>query len=633
MCGIAGIVSSSPVPDQLLPSFLKALRHRGPDDEGTYLSPDRTVGLAHTRLSILDLSPAGHQPMTNEDGTLWIVYNGEIYNYGELREELGAKGHRFTSKTDTEVILHLYEEEGEVAVQRLNGMFAFVIYDRPRNSLFLVRDRLGIKPLYYADYNGVFLFASEIKAILAAGLVPVQVDWQAISDYFTFGFVPHPETAFQHIRQLPPACILQLNLKSGTQRIQTYWTPWDENRPHPGRRSAEAYKEQIRTLLTDSVRRERVSDVPLGVFFSGGIDSTLLTALMVRESPEKVKTFTVGFQGRGLQPEDDLTYARIASRALGTEHHELMVDLTKADEFLEMVRHFDQPFANPTSYLQYLIAKETRRHVKVALSGVGGDELFGGYPRYRMFPLAPVLGRLPRGPARVLRRMLSVVREDTWEPTLRQAKRLLRGVGYDLPEQYVQWSYYLTEEEKKRLLKVPGSVQLQPTSRIAREALTQVSEDVDHYGRFFTMDLKTWLVDNLLDYTDKASMAVALEVRVPFLDHRLVEMSTQIPFRDKVRGGKLKYLLKETFRDLLPREILQAPKRGFSPPIVQWVDAVFDRYFDEVLTQRVVEQGGIFSWEIIQELRQAHRLRRQNVYMELLSIIMFDAWFRRYIQT
>ncbi len=621
----------------MLPELVKALRHRGPDDEGSYLSPDRRVGLAHTRLSILDLSPAGHQPMSNEGcpraggQTVWISYNGEIYNFQELREELTSKGHRFRSRTDTEVILHLYEEEGESVVNRLNGMFAFAIYDSSRNTLLLARDRLGVKPLYTAEHNGAFLFASEIKGILASGLIPKEVDWQAISDYFTFGFVPHPETAFRHIRTLPPVSTLWVDLKNRSQCLRTYWSPWNPREPASPEQTSMPMREQLRQLLEDSVRREQVSDVPLGVFFSGGIDSTLLTALMARQTKERVKTFTVGFQGKGFHPDDDLPYARLAAQAIGTEHHELMIDLKNVDEFLEMIRHFDQPFTNPTCYLQYLIAKETRRYVTVALSGVGGDELFGGYPRYRLFPMAPLLSRLPAPPGRWTRSMLGLLREDVWEPTLRQAKRLLRGVGVDFAEQYLRWTYSLDEQEKQRLLQLPNGESAQPASRYLREALGCLPPAIDRYGRLLFADLKSFLADNLLEYTDKASMAVALEVRVPFLDHRLVELSARIPFHDKVRGSQLKVLLKETFQDILPKEIVQAPKRGFSPPIVEWVDEVFDRYFEETLTPQEAAKQGFFSWEAIQRLRQAHRERRQNCWAELLGVILFDTWWRRYI--
>lgn len=632
MCGILGWVHPNSVEKPRLQRALDSLSHRGPDDEGLYLDPEHGVALGHRRLSIIDLSPAGRQPMTNEDGTLFITYNGEIYNHPELREELIAKGHRFRSRTDSEVLVHLYEEEGEELVHRLIGMFAFALYDRKRGRILLVRDRLGIKPLYYAQYNGAFLFASEIKAILATGELPVDVDWQGIWDYFTFLFVPYPRTAFQGIQSLPPATLLTYDLASRRIAQRRYWTPWQHG-VHPDHApSRERLKNQLRELLTDAVRGELISDVSLGVFFSGGIDSTLLAALMARCAKERIKTFTVGFQGPHLGNGGDLPYARLASRRLGTEHHELIVDLKGAEDLVSLIRCFDQPFANPTFYLQYLIAKQTKRFVTVALSGVGGDELFGGYPKYRLFPWAGLLGRLPAGSGRAARHLLAPLREGTWGPLLRRARRTLKGVGFSLPEQYVRWSYYLTEEEKHDLLNPAvclGSPA--PSPRLLEEAFATLPPEVDLYGKLFYAELQTFLAGNLLEYTDKMTMAVSLETRVPFLDHRLVELSAQIPFREKIRWGKPKAILLETFRDLLPPEIVGLAKRGFAPPIAQWMTAVLDRYFDQVMTQRVVEKEGIFRWEAIRRLRMEHKGQLRDASMELLGILIFDVWFRQYI--
>ena len=632
MCGIFGWVSQNDLPERAVRKAADSLSHRGPDDEGLYLDSARRVALAHRRLSVLDLSAAGKQPMSNEDGTVWITYNGEIYNYRELREELVAKGHRFTSKTDTEAILHLYEEEGEGVVRRLLGMFAFAIYDRGRQRLFLARDRLGIKPLYYAEHGGAFLFGSEIKAILAAEVVPVEVDWQAALDYFTFLFVPHPQTAFRSIRQLPPATTLLYDLASRRTTLRRYWTPWDSGPGMNGTRGKGPMKDQLRELLTDAVRSELVSDVPLGLFFSGGIDSTLLAALMTRHSKERVKTFTVGFPDPKPEGLDDLPYARLASEALGTDHRELIVDPPTMPDLLGLVRYFDQPFANPTFYLQYLIARKTREFVTVALSGVGSDELFGGYPKHRLFPWAGFLRRFPAGPANASRQLLGLLREESGSALLRRAKRLLRGVGQPLPEQYLRWSYYLAQDEKLRLLKIPGIADsLRPASRLLEEAFAGLPAGTDSYGQFFYAELQTFLAGNLLEYTDKMTMAVALETRVPFLDHRLVELSAQIPFHDKIRWGQPKAILLETFGDLLPPAIAQAPKRGFSPPIAEWMLSVLDRYFERVLTKQVAEAEGIFRWEGIEELRALHRAGRRNTSMELLGIILFDVWFRQYI--
>jgi len=585
----------------------------------------------HARLSILDLSSAAHQPMSNEDATVWITYNGEIYNFRELREELVAKGHRFKSRTDSEVLLHLYEEEGEALVQRLVGMFAFAIYDVRRRRFLLARDRLGIKPLYYADYAGAFLFASEIKGILRTGLVPSEVDWQSIWDYFTFAFIPHPHTAFQGIQQLPPAHTLAFDLERRRYTLNRYWSPL-ASAPTQHHQSAGAIQERLRHLMREAVRSELVSDVPLGLFFSGGIDSTLLAALMSEHASSRVQTFTVVFRGAERFLHDDLEYARLASKALGTEHHELTVELKTPEDFLGMVEHTDQPFGNPTLYLQYLIAKTTRQHVTVALSGVGGDELFGGYPKYRLFPFSTLLGAIPAWCGRGTRNLLGLIREDTWVPVLRQAKRLLQGVGQSLPEQYLRWSYSLTEQEKQRLFKRDGPVSgAEPSVRIIRQILRTLPSGTSRYEKFFCAELETFLADNLLEYTDKATMAVALETRVPFLDHRLVEFGAQIPFRDKITLSRSKAVLIDAFRKEIPAPIAKAPKRGFSPPIALWMEQVLDRYFDETLTAKRTKREGLFSWEAIQALRQEHRSGHRDASMDLLAILMFDVWHRQYI--
>lgn len=638
MCGIAGIVSSSPIPPEIPQALTAALEHRGPDDRGVYLSPDRTLALVHTRLSILDLSAAGRQPMTSRSCPkcgdspegVRITYNGEIYNFQELREELLSKGHSFFSKTDTEVLLHLYREEGEALVSRLNGMFAFGLYDPSAGRLLLARDRLGIKPLYYADHGGQFLFASEIKALLATGWVPREPDWQALHDYFTFLFIPHPQTAFRAIRQLPPAHTLTLDLKSRSVAVNRYWTPWDG--PDRPRLRYEETREQVRSLLTDAVRRQMISDVPLGLFFSGGIDSTLLAALMAREGSGKVQTFTVVFEGSGFNPHDDLRYARLASQAIGTDHHELTVRLNRPEEFVQMVEHVDQPFANPTLYLQYLIAQATRKGVTVALSGVGGDELFGGYPKYWALPIAPLLQAIPAGVGAFGVRCLSRFREDSAVLyPLRRLRRLLRGAGVPLPEQYLRWSYALSEPEKASLLSGwPGARPPLPSSRLIRDAFALAPAGADRYDRIFAAELQTFLADNLLEYTDKATMAVALETRVPFLDHRLVELAARIPFRDKIHPGRTKVVLVDAFRDLFPPGILNAPKRGFSPPLGHWMETVLDRYFEETWTRKRVEAEGLFSWDAIQTLRSGQK-RGRNVSLELVALIMFDVWHRRYI--
>jgi asparagine synthase (glutamine-hydrolysing) len=387
----------------------------------------------------------------------------------------------------------------------------------------------------------------------------------------------------------------------------------------------------VRDLLTEAVHGEMVSDVPLGLFFSGGIDSTILAALMARHSSTRVKTFTVVFRDAGNYRHDDLRYARLASQEIGTEHHELDVSLSSPEAFLDMVGLVDQPSANPTLYIQYLIAQATRREVTVALSGVGGDELFGGYPKYWLLPAAPLLSAIPAGLGGAARNVLGLIREDAWSPWLRRAKRLLRGVGYGLAEQYVRWGYALTEEEKRLLFSGERAGGFLPAERIAREILEKAPRGLDRYEKIFAAELETFLADNLLEYTDRATMAVALETRVPFLNHRLVELAARIPFHDKIRHGRTKVILVDAFKDMLPKSIVDAPKRGFSPPIGRWMGEVLDLYFERTLTRAVVEKEGIFRWDYLDALRTKHRKGLQDCSLELVSVLMFDVWYRRYI--
>jgi asparagine synthase (glutamine-hydrolysing) len=624
MCGIVGMVGNvSAAPN--LSELVGTLRHRGPDGQGS-VQLDKRVLFGHTRLRIIDLSDAGHQPMSNEDASVWIVFNGEIYNFQELRPGLETKGHQFKSRTDTEVIVHAYEELKEDCFRYLNGMFALALYDRPNERLVLARDRLGIKPLYYAYHNGSLVFASEIKAILKSGVVPVDVDWQSANDYFSYLYVPNPKTIFKGIYQVPPGHYLIFDLKTKRLTIDNYWHP----KLSPDFTDYTLMKEGLRSLLKDSVRRQLVSDVPLGVFLSGGIDSTVLTGLVAQATSDPVKTFTVLFEGEGIKPYDETEYARRVSERFGTEHNELLVRVSSVEDLFDMVDHFDQPFANPTFYLSYLISQQTRQHVTVALSGAGGDELFGGYPRYRALSYAALLRKIPKRLSRWSHRLLEFIPEDYDHPTLRRAKLLTRGLGCTFPEQYLRWTYYFSDEEKRRLL---HSQSPYAATRIIEEYLRHAKEYIngDVHKQAFFLDLKMFLVDNILEYTDKTSMAVGLEVRVPYLDHRLIEFGFKIPFAYKVRNGITKYILKDAFADLIPPENLRAPKRGFCPPLAVWMDKYLDRYFDDFMAKAYTEQQGIFNWEFLQVLRRQHKARRRDNSMELFGIIMFDVWFRKYV--
>jgi len=644
MCGICGIVGYNE--QKVVERMTLALAHRGPDDMGVCFFPEEQLGLGHRRLSIIDLSPAGHQPMSNEDGTIWIVFNGEIYNFQELHRDLESH-HRFRSSTDTEVILHLYEEVGSDVVRHLNGMFAFAIYDSrppaPQHPgspvLILARDRLGIKPLYYYHDNGCFVFGSEIKAILASGAYSPDLNWQGLYDYFTYLYVPCPETIFEGIFQVPPAHVLECDLQTRDVHLWRYWQPEGpagKFRDKGDRGYDEEAKATLRELLTDSVRRQMISDVPLGVFLSGGVDSTILTGLVAEVSSRPVKSFTIIFQGKDLQFYNEQEAARAIARKFGTEHHEITVEIADPVEMLNLVEFFDQPFGNPTFYLMYLISKHTRPEVTVALCGAGGDELFAGYPRYQAMAFSHWLRWVPNPLLKGARRLLNLITDDYRTMTLRRARQFFEGLDEDFARQFMRWTYFLDEEQKRSLIHPKLRTGLQggngflPSDRIIRQYLAD-SPLQDFGNRVLHLDVQTFLLDNLLEYTDKMSMAVGLEVRVPYLDHRVVQHSLTIPFPYKLRGGKSKIILKEAFTDLLPGVDRQAPKKGFNVPLAIWMRDHLDPYFDRYLGRAEVERQGIFDWEYIQLLRHQHRNGKWDNSYELFAIIMFDMWHRKYI--
>lgn len=631
MCGIAGFFNLSDT--SALGRMTDLLAHRGPDDADVRYFPEERTGLGHRRLSIIDLSPAGRQPMSNADESLWITYNGEIYNFLELRSELEERGHRFKSRTDTEVILRLYEEEGADCVKRLNGMFAFALLDRRRRKIVLARDHFGIKPLYYHHENGRFIFASEIKSILASNAYQPEINWQAARDFFTYLYVPCPETIFRGIHQLPPAHVAELDLESNALESRRYWQP----RPtENGNGSGRDDKSKLRALLSDSVKRQMISDVPLGVFLSGGVDSPILTGLMAQSSSNKTKTFTVVFRGEGLEFYDESDAARKVAEKFETEHHEIEVDLNDPLEMLELVRHFDQPFGNPTFYLMYLISKHTRQAATVALCGAGGDELFAGYPRYRAMKMARWLRRVPRSVLAGVRGALNLASDNHRKMNLRRARQLLDGLNEDEVRQFVNWTYFLTEEQKKGLLNqltfegANAQGRFLPADRIVRRHLEESFLE-DSGNRILQVDMETFLPDNILEYTDKMSMAHSLEVRVPYLDYRFVEHSLQIPFHEKLQGGKGKAILKEVFADLFPEGHLSRPKKGFNFPLGVWMRERFDRYFTENLSRAEVERHGFFNFDYIESLRVQHQAGKADNSYALFSIIMFDKWFRDYI--
>jgi asparagine synthase (glutamine-hydrolysing) len=637
MCGICGFVGSDD--ERALHRMCDKLAHRGPDSQGGTVFSAEKLGLGHRRLRIIDLSPDADQPMTQEDGSIWIVFNGEIYNFVELRKELLDRGHRFRSQSDTEVILHLYEEGGIDCFRRLNGMFALALYDKPRAKLILARDPLGIKPLYYYRAGTDFVFASEIKAILASDKYSRALNEQAVSDYFTFLYVPCPDTIFRGIYQVPPGHTLELDLKTNGLELRRFWRITEQAWPAEASGKNGSYlemKQGLKDLLTDSVRRQMISDVPLGVFLSGGTDSPIITGLMSQLSRKPVKTYTIVFQGKEAQFFNEQEAALAVARKFATDHHEIPVDISDPTQLMDLVEYFDQPFGNPTFYLTYLICKHSRPEVTVALCGAGGDELFAGYPRYRAVALSRWLRHLPAPVLRTAAGLSRLIPHGHRSTRLYRLGQFLGGLDRDVARQFVNWVYFFDEQEKSTLLKgltqngQTATRRLLPAERAFRQYL---EEDTltDFGNRMLHLDVRTFLVDNILEYTDKMSMATSLEVRVPFLDPRVVEYSLNIPFRYKLRNGQGKAILKDTFAELLPEANQQLPKKGFNAPLAQWMTTHLDSYFDRLMTKEEVTRQGLLNWDHIQLLRSQHRMGKRDNSYELFSILMFDVWYRKYL--
>jgi len=626
MCGIAGTINWGDA--RVVARMTDVQSHRGPDDRGVMFFPEERVGLGHRRLSIIDLSSAGHQPMSSEDEQLWITFNGEIYNFKELRSELEERGHRFRSATDTEVILHLFQEYGPNFVRRLNGMFAFAIFDRSARKILFARDQIGVKPLYYYHDKGRLLFGSEIKAILISGGYSPNVNWQGIHDYFTFSCVPCPETAFKGIMQLPPAHTMTFDLASNELKFERYW---DIRQAIEEVSSLGDGRARLKEVLADSVRRQMISDVPLGVFLSGGVDSPILVGLAAQVSSRPVKTFTIAFEGKNLEFFDERDAAREVAQKFGTEHHEIVVSINDPLDMLRLVSSFDQPFGNPTAYLMYLISKHTRPEAAVALCGAGGDELFAGYPRYRAIRLARLFRHVPTFAISAAKMLLGVFSDDNRTASLRRAREFLNGLDPDFTRQFVNWTYYLDEDEKGHLFRGPATERpFKPSSRLLGGYFE--ATDIEDLGnRVLAADVQTFLLDNLLEYTDKMSMAVGLEVRVPFLDPRVAAHALAIPFSEKVDYRRGKLVLRELFADFLPPRIRSAPKKGFVPPLGVWMRECLDGYFDQQMTREDTQSNGVFNWEYVQELRRRHSSGAADYSYELFSIMMFDTWHRQYI--
>jgi asparagine synthase (glutamine-hydrolysing) len=628
MCGICGVVYSDReqhVDGDALKKMCDVITHRGPDDEGYYIN--QQVGLGMRRLSIIDLS-TGKQPISNEDGQIWIVFNGEIYNHKDIREELESKGHQFKTKTDTEAIVHAYEEYGESCVQKLNGMFAFAIWDHQKNMLFLARDRIGIKPLYYLFDKNRLIFGSEIKSILQAGDIPKRIDLQALDHFLTFEFIPAPLSIFQDIKKLPPGHTLKF--QNNTTWVRSYW---DVELKSNGKETFQI-KKNLRELLQDAVKVRLMSDVPLGAFLSGGVDSSIIVALMAQVMEEPVKTFSIGFED---STYNELKYARLISEKFKTEHHEFIIKPDAVELADSLVKFLDEPFGDFSIFPTYLVSKMAREYVTVVLSGDGGDELFAGYDSYIADKIAKkYYSRLPRQFRNgFLTRLLDVVPPSSKKKGLiNRAKRFVEGMKLPEDLHHTRWMIFLQQAEKEMLYNsdVKSGMREFDPYKFERSYFANVAYNRnDEINKQMYVDLKMYLVDNILVKVDRMSMATSLEARVPFLDHRFVEFAATVPGNYKMQGVKTKVILKQAMEELLPDEVLYRGKEGFSIPIKNWLKKELKPLMIDTLAPEKLRREGFFNPVHVQKLIKQHLDGTENHSHRLWALIIFGRWYDLYM--
>ncbi len=628
MCGISGILyydRARPVAPELVARMNHVLHHRGPDDDGVWTCAN--VGLGQARLSIIDLSPLGHQPMSNEDGSIWITFNGEIYNFPELRDELIKKGHTFRSRTDTETILHLWEEEGERCVERLRGMFAFALWDENKQTLFLARDREGKKPLFYAALPDRLIFGSEIKAILQDPDFKCVPDLQAIHHYLAFQSVPAPLCAFEGIKKLSPAHTLTVT--NGQMRLRRYWKlSYRDKLPITSVQDENALQNEIIERLREAVRIRLISDVPLGAFLSGGIDSSIIVALMAGLMDQPVKTFSIGFT---YEEYNELPYARMIAERYGTDHHEFIVTPDAQAIFPELVWHYNEPFADSSAIPTYYVSKMARQHVTVVLSGDGGDENFAGYPRYQnqgeyaVHRKAPSFFRRFFRPDQMWRAF--IVNGD-WRGAFARLrdlnpKRLLYYYRITHFHELYQARLY-TSDFRQRL----GNV---CTVDWMLDKYRQ-SDAQDFLDATLDVDLGLYLPDTLMTKTDVAAMAHSLEVRAPLLDHEFLEFAAQIPPELKLKDGTIsKYIFKKAVEPYLPNEVIYRKKMGFGVPIDHWFrHELREMVRDTLLSQRAIQRG-YFQRGYIEQMLERHQKGGESWHYMIWNLLMLELWHQMFI--
>jgi asparagine synthase (glutamine-hydrolysing) len=633
MCGICGKISlkSETISSDLIARMMASLTHRGPDNEGSFIKSTATssgskitLGLGHKRLSIIDLSPDGRQPLTNEDKNLWLIFNGEIYNHPTLRQELISRGHRFKSQTDSEVILHLYEEKGIDALQDFNGMFAFALWDEAKQKLYLCRDRLGIKPLVYFQDGDSLGFASEIQALLQDESIPQELDWQALRLYLAFNYVPAPLTIYQGIRKLLPGHYLLW--EKGSVSTHQYWDiPSSDQENSPD--DFHQHSQRLRQTLEEAVRLRMIADVPLGAFLSGGVDSSIIVALMARNSSNQVKTFNISYPD--LPVYDESSYARQVAAMYNTDHYEIRLNSRDMLQVIpEALSSLGEPFGDSSILPTLMVSRETRNDVTVALAGDGGDELFAGYRLYlgetfyKYYDYFPLWFRKYGLESWVP--LLPDSRNVKWLEYVRRAKKFIRGARGDLIHRLFLWREVFSAAMISALLN-GDTKPLESDGESWLRALDRWPGD--DLNRLLYVEVKDSLPCDMLTKVDLMSMRKALEIRVPFLDHRVVELAFQVPGSMKLRGLKRKYILLETFKDLLPPSLLHRPKQGFEVPISAWLKEDLNDMLEKYLSPQLLKKQGIFSSEVVEGLKRGLRQNRRDTSWLLWNLIVFQHWY------
>lgn len=593
------------------------LIHRGPDEEGIF--DEKNIGLGIRRLSIIDVN-GGKQPISNETQDIWTVFNGEIYNYKKIQQELINRGHKFETNSDTETIVHAYEEYGLNFVKKLRGMFSIAIWDYRQKKIILIRDRIGIKPLYYWIKDNKLLFASELKALVECDQIKLVINKNAINDYLSFLYVPPPKTIFENIYKLLPGEMLIFN-QDGKYETQTYW----DIKFSKEHKTEEEYTKKLRELLEESINLRMVSDVPVGVLLSSGLDSSVVATLAAKKSPYEINTYTVGFEDEKDNQYNELIESKEFSEKLGTNHHEIIVNSQDSLKHLdEVVWQLDEPFSNPTTTLNYIISEFASRSSKVVLSGVGGDEMFGGYPKYKALKIFNNFSKIPNFIVKDINTLIQKLPDSSGENIVK-AKRFFGAWKKEQIEQYISFVTYFSKEEKEKIIGKKNNSYEEEIKKMFTKIEKQGTKDF--FKKMFYVESKSYLPNNILEYTDKTSMAASLETREPLLDHKIVEFAANIPFDLKIKNDSTKYILKQAVKDIIPKEVLHRKKRGFTPPLINWLNNDIKELESKYISKNKIKERGIMEYDEIKKIFTQFKQGKKHNYMKIWNIICLEAWF------